>query len=304
MDEPLSGQQFTIAAGGHEVVAVEVGAGLRTYTFEGEPVLAGYPVSEMAWDGRGQLLAPWPNRVRDGRYEFAGETLQLPLSEPAKHNAIHGLVRWDGWSVVEQNDAGIVLGHRLQASPGYPFTLDLTVEYRVDAVDGLTVHTAATNVGQRAGPYGVGAHPYVTVGDETVDETVFSSPAGTRLRLDEHAIPVGREPVEGTPYDFRVPRPVGSLAFDDAFTDLDRDADGRAWVELARADGSRRVRVWLGAGFDHLMVFSGDPLPAGRRRRSLAIEPMTCAPDAFNSLEGLRTLQPGQSFAASWGIRV
>ena len=77
---------------------VEVGGALRSYVASGHELLDGYGAQERCTAARGQSLIPWPNRLRDGRYSFDGEEHQLPLTEPAKHNAIHGLVRWANWS--------------------------------------------------------------------------------------------------------------------------------------------------------------------------------------------------------------
>jgi aldose 1-epimerase len=150
-----SGEQFEIAFGEQRAVAVEVGGGLRTYSVAGEDVLDGYGVDEMATGGRGQVLIPWPNRLQDGSYEFDGHRHQLPLTETAHSNAIHGLVRWVAWCEREHESHRIVLGHVLHAQPGYPFTLELQIEYELTA-SGLTVRTTATNIGAATCPYGSG----------------------------------------------------------------------------------------------------------------------------------------------------
>ena len=62
------------------------------------------------------------------------------------------------------------------------------------------------------------------------------------------------------------------------------------------------VTLWADALWSHVMVFTGDTLAPERRRRGLAVEPMTCAPDAFNTGEGLRVLAPGESVTCSWGV--
>src|SRR4051794_38429863 len=155
-----SGEQIEIRAGNHRVVVAEVGAGIRSYAVGDREVLDGYGERETATDGRGQVLIPWPNRLQDGSYDFAGETHQLPLTEPEAHNAIHGLVRWVPWSVLERYEDRVVLGYSLYPQPGYPFSLDLRVEYSVSET-GLRVTTSAINVGPRACPYGSGAHPYL-----------------------------------------------------------------------------------------------------------------------------------------------
>src|SRR6266545_1023620 len=96
---PPSGEQFEIAFEDQHAVVVEVGGGLRAYSAGGREVLEGYGADEMSRAGRGQVLLPWPNRVRDGRYEFDGVGYQLALTEPEHSNAIHGLVSWAPWRV-------------------------------------------------------------------------------------------------------------------------------------------------------------------------------------------------------------
>jgi aldose 1-epimerase len=291
---PPSGDQIELVLGDQEAVVTEVGAGIRTYSAGGRDVLDGYAADELASSGRGQLLIPWPNRIRDGAYELEGRRHQLDLNEPARRNAIHGLVRWSSWSVSERGADRAVLDHVLRPRPGYPFTLELQVEYLLSA-DGLTVVTSATNAGGETCPYGAGAHPYLTVRGETVDEAVLRVPARSVLEADERGIPVGSGPVEATELDFRDPRPVGPTRLDHCFTDLDRDEDGRVRVAIGE------TTLWADESYPYLMIFTGDGLP-DVERRSLAVEPMTCAPNAFVSGDGLILLEPGESHAAAWGI--
>jgi aldose 1-epimerase len=293
---PPSGAQYTITAGDQEATVVEVGGGLRTYDVSGVPVLDGYDVDEMCSGGRGQNLIPWPNRIRDGRYEFEGQELQLPLTEPGRHNASHGVVRWANWTAAEHEADRVVMTLVLHPQPGYPFTLSLSVEYRLGP-GGLSVATTATNVGDRPCPLGAGAHPYLTVGTDTVDDAILQVPAGTWLWSDERGIPMEQRPVANSPYRFDEPRPIGDLMMDTAFTDL---TDNEAVV--AAPDGQRRVRIWWDASYRWLMVFTGDTLEPARRRRSVAIEPMTCAPNAFVTGDGLRVLQPAESWTGMWGL--
>jgi aldose 1-epimerase len=297
---PPSGRQVEIASGEQRAWIVEVGGGLRAYSARGREVLDGYAADQMCSSARGQCLVPWPNRIRDGRYEFAGSLQQLPLTEPERQCAIHGLARWSSWTSAEQAADAVTMEHLLHPQPGYPHTLRLAVEYRLDG-DGLTVQTTATNVGASACPYGAGAHPYLTVGTPSVDSVVLQAPGRTRLTSDERGIPTGTQPVEGSEYDFRRPRPIGKAKLDTAFTDLERDDDGRARVHLASPGGGVVTTFWLDESYRYLMLFTGDPLP-DVNRRSLGIEPMTCAPNAFQSGEGVVTLEPGESSVASWGI--
>ncbi len=294
-----SGGQVEIASAGQRASVVEVGGGLRRYSVGDRDVVDGYAADEMCRSARGQCLLPWPNRIRDGRYDFAGRQQQLSLTEPEKHNALHGLTRWANWTVATQAADRVVMEYLLHPQPGYPHALRLAVDYGVDA-NGLTVRTTAMNVGASACPYGAGAHPYLTVGTPTVDSIILQAPGRIRLTSDERGIPTGTQPVDGTEYDFRRPRSIGTSTLDTAFTDLERDDDGRARVHLASPDGTAAT-FWLDEGYRYLMLFTGDPLP-DVDRRSLGIEPMTCAPNAFASGEGLITLEPGESSVAGWGI--
>ena len=295
-----TGEQFEIAFGDQRAVVVEVGGGLRTYSAAGRDVLDGFDVDELSTSDRGHLLLPWPNRLQDGSYEFDGQRHQLALTKPEEHNAIHGLVRWSAWTAAERGPHRVVLEHVLRAQPGYPFTLALRLEYALSA-DGLEVRTTATNIGGDACPYGSGAHPYLTLGTETVDQLVLRVPARTLLVSDEHGLPVGSKAVSATDFDFRRPRQIGSTRLDNAFTDLDRDGDGRARVELHDPGTGNAVTLWVDGAYPYLMVFTGDPLP-DVNRRSLAVEPMTCPPNALRTGESLIRLEPGESTTSVWGI--
>jgi aldose 1-epimerase len=163
------------------------------------------------------------------------------------------------------------------------------------------VRTTATNVGTKPCPYGSGAHPYLTLGTATIDRLMLVVPGRTVLRSDERGLPIGTEAVEDTEFDFRQPRRIGTTTLDHAFTDLERDQHGLARVELEDPDHGTRVSIWLDESYPYLMLFSGDPLP-DVNRRSLAVEPMTCPPNAFRTGDALIRLEPGSSFSSTWGI--
>ncbi len=282
---------------------VEVGGGLRTYALRGQGVLHGYPPNARCPGGRGQLLMPWPNRIRDGGYTFAGAGHQLALSEPERQNAMHGLTRWAIWSVLEQADDTLTLGCRLRPQQGWEWSLDLSVTYALTD-SGLVVTPQARNVGPDAAPFGFGAHPYLSVGEDRVDEVQVCIPAAARLEVDERLLPMELGSVAGTDLDFREPRVLGGQALDTAFTNIVSDADGCWRVSLAHPLTGRVVTLWAdAAAYQWLQVFTGDSLPrASRRVSGIAVEPMTCPPDAFNSGDGLIVLEPGQEFSAPWGI--
>ena len=300
---PLTGAQHQIRAGDYEATVTGLGAGLRRLCHNGQPVLTGYQPDELPPAGAGQLLAPWPNRIDRGRYSFRGSDYQLDLSEPAAGNAIHGLTRWAGWQQARRSDAAVTLTHVLHGRPGYPFCLELTATYQLDPGTGLRVSITARNAGSRPAPYGTGCHPYLTAGAPLIDDCELELPAARWLPSDDRGIPSGgQQDISGTPYDFRTPRPVGGTSMDHALTGLVRDAARRAWARLTGPGA--QVALWAGPGYDWLQVFSGDGLAPERRRRALAVEPMTCPPNAFATGTGLLALEPGQSVTHEWGIQV
>ena len=300
---PPSGRQVQIRHGRQRAVVVEVGGGLREYEVDGGPVLDGYGLQDMADGGRGQALLPWPNRLADGKYFFRNQELQLPIDEVSRHNAIHGLTRWSSWSVADLQADKAQMEHTIHPRPGYPFTLQLRIEY-VLTDTGLSVRTTARNRGQTALPFGAGQHPYLTVGTPLVDSATLQVPAESRLELDpDRRLPTGRMlSVGGTEQDFRAPRTIGPLLLDDCYTGLRREPDGIARVVLSGPEGGRSVVVWMDQHFRYVMVFSGDSLTPERRRRGLAVEPMTCPPNAFRSATDLIVLEPDQSITLEWGL--
>lgn len=287
-----SGEQYEIVFGEQRAVITEVGATLREYWSGGRAVLDGFAVSEMCSGGRGQLLMPWPNRLRNGSYEFGGRRLQLPLTEPERRNAIHGLVRWASWLPVEHTQDRIHLAFTLRPQPGYPFLLQLAADYSLGP-NGLRVTWSAHNSGDDPAPFGAGSHPYLRPRGGLVDGAELRIPASSYLEVDDRMIPTGRRlPVDGTPYDFLDRRPVGETALDVCFADF-----LEPWLEF---DG---VRLGWDGHHSFLQVFSGDELAPDRRRRGLATEPMSCSADAFNSGDGLAVLRPGGYESGSWTLR-
>ena len=295
-----SGAQHELRSSGSHAWVAEVGATLRHLTLDGLEVLDGFEVGERAPAGAGQLLLPWPNRVRDGRYPWEGGHQQLVLSEPENANAIHGLTRWSAWSLVDRDAASVTLAHRLHPQPGWPAVLDLTATYRLGP-EGLTVALGARNPDDRAAPFGAGAHPYLRLDTAGVDDLTLTVPAATRLTTDNRSLPTGAEAVAGSAGDFRAPRRIGPAVLDTAFTDLERDGSGR-WEVVLGSPSGRKLALWAGPAFSHVMVFTGDTVGGPRRRRALAVEPMTCPPDAFNRPGSFTVLAPGESWVGEFGI--
>jgi aldose 1-epimerase len=301
MTIPLTGTQYEIEAGDFRATVTELGAGLREFEHAGTPLVTTFDADQLPQHGSGQLLAPWPNRVDGGSYMFEGAEYQLDLSEPARENAIHGLTRWIPWTRVTHDSSEVTLRSIPHGQQGYPFAVQVDVTYRLDAESGLHVTISAANKGSRPAPWGVGQHPYLTVSTPTVDDCVLTLPADRWLPVDGRGIPAGAaKDVTGTEYDFRTARKLGDTRLDHAFTGLFREADGLAWVRLEA--GGVGTALWADTGYRWLQVFTGDPLEPEHRRTALAVEPMTCPPNAFVSGEDLLVLQPRETVTCRWGI--
>jgi aldose 1-epimerase len=304
MGVPPSGEQFEITFGEQRATLVEVGGGVREYLHGDRHVLQPYSIDAVCDGAHGMPLIPWPNRLADGRYAWDGQNRQLDLTEPEKQNAIHGLLRWRNWAVVERAEGAVVVGTRLHPTDRWPFPLDVSVEYRLGE-RGLTVETRARNIGEVPCPYACGQHPYLSPGGEAkVDDCTLELKAQTRIETDpERQLPTGTESVGGTDYDFRSPRQIGSLEVDYAFTDLERDAEGKSWVRLSCPDG-HTVELWTDEAYPVTEIYTADTLAPARQRRGLAAEPMSAPPNALATGELVVRLGPGEEHVARWGVRL
>ena len=293
----LSGKQYVIEAGAHRATVVEVGAGLQSYTCGGVDVTVPYGPDVLTPKCCGATLVPWPNRIRGGRYTFDGVTQQLALTEPAAGNAIHGLGRWARWAKVRHDPDTVALRLDVVPQNGYPFPVRVEVTYALHPEYGLTVTHGARNLGPTRAPFGAGAHPYLSTHGHRLDDVTIQIPGRERLVVDEQHVPVGARSVAHTDHDLRRGKRLRGLRMDDGFTGL-LTRDGRGAAEVRTRSGG--ARLWFDETYRFLQVFTLDELIDGRP--GVAVEPMTCAPDAFNTGAGLIVLEPGGSWSGSWGI--
>lgn len=274
-------------------VIVRTGAGLADLQSAGRPLIAGHAAGDAPVGYQGAVLAPWPNRIGDGRYTFDGTEFQLPLTEPDRGNALHGLVFDVPWTLVDHSGDSARLTHRLRPTAGYPFTLDLAVDYTLSDA-GLSFRLTATNVGDRAAPYGGSFHPYLVAGSggSGVDDWILSSPAARYLTVDPERLLPGFVSDTDPRLNFREPTKLAGVEVDHAFTDIAFDESGFARLTLVDADGIGSGMTWDRTCPWLQLCIPGDRFPR-LTRRALAVEPMTCPPDAFRSGVDLITLAPG-----------
>ncbi|PPK70487.1 aldose 1-epimerase family protein [Actinokineospora auranticolor] len=283
-----------IRFGGARAVATHHGAALRLFEFDDVPYLETFPAGEQPPMGSGAVLVPWPNRVAGAVWHHDGEELRLDVTEPARGNASHGLVRRETWEVAERADDTVTLAVTVDGRPGWPFPFRTTTTYTVSAA-GLTVTHGVENLGERPMPFGVGAHPYPRPGRLDVDDCVLTLAATTHLPLDpERMVPTG----SATPVP-RFSRVVREVTLDDAFGGCAPESDGL--VHHTLRGGSGGVDLWADPVFRWVQVYTPDSFP-GREGGAVAVEPMTCPPDALNSGVDLLVVDAGARWTGSWGI--
>ncbi|MFC0674075.1 aldose 1-epimerase family protein [Brachybacterium hainanense] len=301
---PVRGTVHEIAAGDYRAEIAEVGAILESLTYQGRDLLVRNPPTGPMQFYRGAVVAPWPNRIGDGLYTWDGQEIQAALNEPERRNALHGLVCFLPFTVAAEAADALELRVLLPASPGYPFSLELAVEHRVDAAAGLTTTVTARNVGAEDAPYGVCPHPYLVAGPEPLDTWTLQTGLGTVVTVTpDRLLPTGIKRVdEGGEFDFRAGRVIGDQQIDHAFTDLERDPDGVARIRLT-APGGTGVEMSADARCSWLQLHTADRPEPEANRKGLAVEPMTCPPDAFRSGTDVIRLAPGAAHEAAWSIR-
>ncbi|MDX1931971.1 MAG: hypothetical protein SFU56_05145 [Capsulimonadales bacterium] len=309
-EKSVESDEILLTVDRRQVRVSPFGASLRGFHETGEdgkvhPIVTGYSGTTNKVGGQGDVLIPFPGRIRDGRYSFDGNDYALERNDKDGPNAIHGFLRTKHWETTERTDDMVRFSVTLgpEERPGYPFALMATVRYSLTPEEGLTCAFKVTNTGDRRAPVAAGFHPYFTVGTETIDDNLLYLPFESYLEF-ENLLPTGEvSGVGGTSFDFRSPRPIGTTVFNTCFADPVRDTDGFARVRLSSADGGRTITVRMDEAFGYVVLYSGDPLPETHRRRSLAIEPMTCASDGFNRPEwGLARLEPGETLTGVWGV--
>lgn len=286
-----TGTQYTLRSGETQLVVAEVGATLRRLTHRGREIFWAYPDDDLPVLWSGTTLVPWPNRIRDGRYVFDGEEHLLPVNEPERGTALHGLAGALEWRMTHRSDDALTLAATIYPQPGWAGVLRVEVTHTVG--DGtVTVDWRAENVGTTPVPFGYGSHPYFLF-DDLADVTL-SSPFDTELRVDDRLLPTELGEVTKD-HDFRQPHPLGAAEFDTAFTDAPKQ-----WV--VRLDGPEHaVTIWADERHPWMQCYTHP------KRHAIAIEPMTCGPDAFNegiTHAGVLRLEPGDVAEGSWGVRV
>ncbi|WP_025156723.1 aldose 1-epimerase family protein [Leifsonia aquatica] len=293
-----TGDQYDLEFGDLSATITQVAAGIRTLRYAGVDLTEPFPESATPPSADGIVLVPWPNRVKDGRWELDGAVQQLALTEPPLGNASHGLLRFAPYTLVARTDSSVTQAATIYPQAGYPFLLDTTVEHELDT-EGLTVTHTIVNRGELRAPVAIGTHPYLRIGDVPADELTLTVAARTRFETDDRLNVTGEVPVAGTRFDFSEGVRVGGLEVNDGFGGLTDRPE-----HVLAADDGRRVVLWSDPAFAYVQVFTHRAFATKEPGEvALAVEPMTAPANALNSGQGLRWLEPGEEWTVSWGIR-
>lgn len=307
---PASGTQFVIESGDYRAEIASVGASLRSLTHGGRHLVVPFDAGEIRPGYRGANLVPWPNRIADGAYFFNGERQQLSINEVDRMTALHGLAIWNDWEVAEQSPSSVTLGAVIEPQEGYPHRLAVQVSYSLSA-EGLMWNISTVNIGtgpdSKPAPYGVAPHPYLVAGTGTVDEWTLQLPAQQVLAVTaDRLLPTTVEAVDthrGGYFDFQQARPLGATEIDHAYTALaTKEADGEVEVQLLAPAGTGVRMRWNPGNLPWVQIHTADRPTPHPSRIGLAVEPMSCPPDAFNSGEDLVALALGERHSAQWLI--
>ena len=290
-------------SGQARVVVTQVAAGLRLYSLNGIDLVETFDERVQPPMAAGIVLVPWPNRIRDGQWTHDGVSRQLALTEPGKHNASHGLLRFAPYREVSRTTDTVTLAATVFPQTGYPFHLETEVTYDL-TVTGLDVTHRVRNVGAEPAPVAVGAHPFLKIGDVPTADLVVRVDAASHIEVDERLNPTGEIGVHGTRFDLREGVRVGDLDLDDGFGGV-----GAAGEHSLTAPDGRSVTLWGDETMRYVQVFTPRIFPVTQgsaepvRGLAIAIEPMTAPANAFNSGAGLHWVEPGEQWVVCWGIR-
>ena len=291
---------MNISAGDYRAKIRCFGGGLSELKFEDRNLIEPYVETDISAHYRGDLLAPWPNRIRDGRYQIDGYEYFLPINEIVRNNALHGLINGVYWQVKKRVSSEVVLEVTLPASDFYPTTLHMSVRYCIGK-NGLIWSLLAKNVGSAKVPYGASIHPYL-IGHpgELVDDWMLQIAADEVLDVDaKRLLPLDTILVGDKNFDFRSGSIIGRRFIDHAFKIASSSLEPR--VDVTAKSGSG-VRMEFDSSSQWVQIHTADRGGEKGNRSSLAVEPMSCPPDAFNSGIDLIWLRPGDEHEMTWKI--
>jgi aldose 1-epimerase len=245
---------------------------------------------------RGIFLIPFPNRIKDGKYSFDGTAYQLSINKPKEQNAIHGFI-WNRKfelteTVLNEHDATTKFHNQYSGDyTGYPFPFDTELNFRLTENE-LKISVAIVNTGNKNMPFGMGWHPYFTF-QKNVNNLYLQIPYSEILEADERMIPTGKRKRCN---QFNELKKIDDTLFDTCFQFSENNKTYE--TKLVNSENETSVILWQDTKFQYVQIY----IPP--ERNSIALEPMTCPANAFNSKENLLVLKPNEKFEGSFGVRI
>ncbi|MEP2023998.1 MAG: hypothetical protein ABJH98_01570 [Reichenbachiella sp.] len=283
-------------------VLTDFGAGLNDLVVKNgknqlKSVIDGYRseqevVNDHSTAFKGSKLSPFPNRILNGVYNFNGKSYQLPINEVGANNNLHALLHNQPFEILEEkeseNEAILILGHEYNGTDqGYPFVYALKLTYQFGTEE-VSIKTEIENTSNTSIPMGDGWHPYFRF--DHLDHVQMKMGKANRLSSN-----FGNQ-LNGT-HGFEQSRAIGSESLDDCF-----EVKGGERFSLQLRDEAQdlALEIWQeneSQKYKYLQIYTPPT------RKSIAIEPVTCLPNAFNTGEGLIILKPNEKVSMSFGIK-
>lgn len=302
---PRTGNQYSIHHGDFSAVVCELGSKLRRFDYGGKEVFCSYGPDDLTPTCCGYILAPWPNRIKDGEYDFNCKHYCAPVNEyhpEPRNNANHGYAYQYMWKLESLTENSVTQSLRFPNLDGYPFDVTVTATYELND-KGMTVTVSARNDGDEPAPWALGLHPWVANGKngETSEQRDADSAAcrlkidaDTHVTVDAGLVPNGTEPVDGTKFDLRDAPVLDGRAFDDAWVDVHRADDGTTTTVFTRPDGME-IKLVGDETINAWQCYTATGAPFDQHPNGIAVEPMTAPANAFRSGDHLTVIEPGKS---------
>ncbi len=272
------------------IIYPNLGASLQQLNLNNKAILNGITDDENGIETyknmfNSAFLFPFPNRIEHGKYSFEGENYQLACNESALNNAIHGHIYNKSFKIknIESSEtkASIILNYDYKGDiDGFPFPYKLSIIYKFER-NRITITFKVLNTGEQLFPFGIGWHPYFN--SNNLAESVLNFKGKFQYKLSDKMIPISKHQ-----FPFKAPLKINDISLDDCFI-LEKPK-----INLATKTTHLEINFKSVSETNYLQIYTPE------NRKSIAIEPMTCAPNCFNSKDGLLKLAPNKTF--NWVI--
>lgn len=231
------------------------------------------------------ILFPFANRIKDGKYAFAGKDFQFPINVTEENNALHGLVFDKTFNLIESDKdekfAKIVLEYEEdKQSTGFPFTYKLQLIYTF-MEDKMDLEMKIKNTSSSSFPFTVGWHPYFCTSN--LDDSNLKFSAKKQMLLDNRNITIDSKTIDSS-----ISIDIENNQFDDCW-ELKTD-------EVIFTTPDYKL-IFNATGNNNFLQVYTPP-----KKNTIAIEQTTGVSDSFNNKIGLATLLSNETYQITWSL--